>query len=104
MLRASLPERQFGHVAPDWRFIAQRFPWWGGWCSSPLKILEGFCCGIHSNRIHVLRNDFICFIAEGLFCLYNGHKTDMELYFSVGAKFNGSDWPWQIVFGENICL
>ena len=44
--------------------------------SSPLKILEGFCCGIHSNRIHVIRNDLICFIEEGLFCLYNGRKTD----------------------------
>ena len=44
--------------------------------SSPLKILEGFCCGIHSNRIHIIRNDLICFIEEGLFCLYNGSKTD----------------------------
>ena len=44
--------------------------------SSPLKILERFCCGIHSNRIHVIRNDLICFIEEGLFCLYNGRKTD----------------------------
>ena len=44
--------------------------------SSPLKSLEGFCCGIHSNRIHVIRNDLICFIEEGLFCLYNGRKTD----------------------------
>ena len=44
--------------------------------SSPLKILEVFCCGIHSNRIHVIRNDFICFIEEGLFCLYDGRKTD----------------------------
>ena len=44
--------------------------------SSPLKILEGFCCAIHSNRIHVLRNDIICVIEECLFCLYNGRKTD----------------------------
>ena len=44
--------------------------------SSPLKILEGFCCGIHSNRKHVIRNDLICFIEEGLFCLYNESKTD----------------------------
>ena len=44
--------------------------------SSPLKILEGFCRGIHSNRILVIRNDLICFIEEGLFCLYNGRKTD----------------------------
>ena len=44
--------------------------------SSPLKILEGFCCGIHSNRIHVIRNDLICFIEESLFCLYNGRKTE----------------------------
>ena len=44
--------------------------------SSPLKILEGFCCGIHSNRIHVIRNVLICFIEEGLFCLYNGSNTD----------------------------
>ena len=44
--------------------------------SSPLKILEGFCCGIHSNRIHVIRSDLICFIIEGIFCLYNGRKTN----------------------------
>ena len=44
--------------------------------SSPLKILEGFCCGIHSNCIHVIRNVLICFIEEGLFCLYNGSNTD----------------------------
>ena len=44
--------------------------------SSPLKILEGFCCAIHSNRIHVLRNDLICVIEECLFCLYNGRKAD----------------------------
>ena len=44
--------------------------------SSPLKILEGFCCGIHRNRIHVIRNVLICFIEEGLFCLYNGSNTD----------------------------
>ena len=44
--------------------------------SSPLKILEGFCGGIHSNHIHVIRNDLICFIEEGLFCLYNGRKTN----------------------------
>ena len=44
--------------------------------SSPLKILEGFCWSIHSNRIHVLRNDLICVIEECLFCLYNGRKTD----------------------------
>ena len=24
-------QKQFGHVAPDWRFIAPRSPWWGGW-------------------------------------------------------------------------
>ena len=44
--------------------------------SSPLKIFEGFCGGIHSNRIHVIRNDLTCFIEEGLFCLYNGCKTN----------------------------
>ena len=44
--------------------------------SSPLKILEGFCGGIHSNRMHVIRNDLICFIEEGLFCLYYGRKTN----------------------------
>ena len=27
---------------------------------------------------------------------------NMELYFSAGAKFKSSDWPWQTVFGENI--
>ena len=31
-------------------------------------------------------------------------QIKMELYFSVGAKFNGSDWPCQTVFGENIYL
>ena len=44
--------------------------------SSTLKILEGFCGGFHSNRMHVIRNDFICFIEEGLFCLYYGRKTN----------------------------
>ena len=44
--------------------------------SSPLKILEGFCGGIHSNRMHVIRNDLICFIEEGPFCPYYGHKTN----------------------------
>ena len=44
--------------------------------SSALKILEVFCCGIHSNRINVIRNDFICFIEEGPFCLHNGTQTD----------------------------
>ena len=24
-------QRQFGHVAPDWKFIAPHSPWWGGW-------------------------------------------------------------------------
>ena len=43
--------------------------------SSPLKILEGFYGGIHSNRMHVIRNDLICFIEEGLFCPY-GRKTN----------------------------
>ena len=43
---------------------------------SPLKILEGFCCAIHSNRIHVLKNDLICVIEECLFSLDNGRKTD----------------------------
>ena len=44
--------------------------------SSPLKILEWFCRGILSNGICVIRNALICFIIEGLFCLYNGRKTD----------------------------
>ena len=44
--------------------------------SSPLKILEGFCGGIHSNHMHVIRNDLICFIEEGLFCPYYGRKTN----------------------------
>ena len=74
--------------------------------SSPLKMLEGFCGGIHSNRMHVIRNDLICFIEEGLFCPYYGRKTNRiwNYIFQRGAKFNGSDWPWQTVFGENICL
>ena len=73
--------------------------------SSPLKILEGFCCGIHSNRKHAIRNDLICFIEKCLFCLYDGRKTDRiwNYVFQRGATFNGSDWPWQTVFGENIC-
>ena len=24
-------QRQFGHVAPEWKFIAPHSPWWGGW-------------------------------------------------------------------------
>ena len=24
-------QKQFGHAAPEWRFIAPRSPWWGGW-------------------------------------------------------------------------
>ena len=44
--------------------------------SSPLKILERFVCGIHSNRIHVMRNDLNWFIKVGLLCLYNGGKID----------------------------
>ena len=40
-----------------------------------MKLLDGFWCAIHSNRIHVTSNDFICFVEEGLICLYNGHKT-----------------------------
>ena len=44
--------------------------------SSPLKILEGFCGGIHSNRMHVIRNVLICFIEEGLFCPYYRRRTN----------------------------
>ena len=29
-------------------------------------------------------------------------QINTELYFSAGAKFNGSDWPCQTVFVENI--
>ena len=24
-------QRQFGHVAPEWKLIAPHSPWWGGW-------------------------------------------------------------------------
>ena len=44
--------------------------------SSPLTILERFWLGIHSNRIHVMRNYLNSFIEEGLFCLHDGRKTD----------------------------
>ena len=44
--------------------------------SSPLKILERFWRGIHSNHIHVMRNDLNWFIDGGLFCLHDRHKTD----------------------------
>ena len=39
------------------------------------------CCGTHSNCTHVIRNYLICFIKEGLFCLYNGRKTDRIWYY-----------------------
>ena len=41
-----------------------------------LENLKGFWRGIHSNHTHVMRNDLICFIEEGLFWLYNGRKTN----------------------------
>ena len=44
--------------------------------SSPLRHLEGFWYSINSSRVRVMRNDLIYFIEEGLFCLYNGHKTE----------------------------
>ena len=44
--------------------------------SSPLKILKRVWSGIHSNRIHVMRNDLNWFIEDGLFCLHDRHKTD----------------------------
>ena len=43
---------------------------------SPLKLLEWFWCGIHSNRIGIMRNDLICFIEKDLFYFYNERKTD----------------------------
>ena len=27
----ALLQRYFGHLAPEWRFIVPRSPWWGGW-------------------------------------------------------------------------
>ena len=55
--------------------------------SSPLKILEGFCGGIHSNHIHVIRNDLICFIEEGLFCLkMDAKQIEYGTIFFSGGK------------------
>ena len=67
--------------------------------SRPLTILEGFCCGIHSNRMHVIRNDLICFIEEGLLCLYNGRKTD-RIWNFIFQRGQSS----MIVSSENIYL
>ena len=72
--------------------------------SSPLAILAGLCCGIHTNRIQAIRNDIISFIEEGLFCLHNIRKTEYGTIFCSGGKLNCSDWPWRTVFGENIYL
>ena len=44
--------------------------------SIPLQNLERFWRGIHSNRIHVMRNGLNWFIEGGLFCLHDRHKTD----------------------------
>ena len=65
-----------------------------------LKILEGFWCGIHSNRIHVMRNDLICFIEEGLFCLDNGHQTD-GIWNYIFQRGKSSIVPGGL-FGENM--
>ena len=36
--------------------------------------------------------------------IMDAKQIEYGTIFSAGAKFNGSDWPWQTVFGENICL
>ena len=66
--------------------------------SSPLNILDGFWCGIHSNGINVMRNDLICFIEESLLCIYNGRKTDGVWNY----LFQRGQSSIVAVFGENI--
>ena len=71
--------------------------------SNPLQIVEGFWCGIHGNRIHVIRNDPICFIEYDLFYLHNGRITDgIWNYICQWRQSSSHDWPWWAVFGENI--
>ena len=43
--------KYFGHLSPEWKFIAPRSPWWGGWwerlirsIKSALKKTLGVCC------------------------------------------------------------
>ena len=38
-----LLQKQFGHLAPEWRFIAPRSPWWGGWWERLVRSLK---CGL----------------------------------------------------------
>ena len=38
-----LLQKQFGHLAPEWRFIASRSPWWGGWWERLVRSLK---CGL----------------------------------------------------------
>ena len=33
-------QKQFGHVAPDWRFIAPHSPWWGGWWERLIRSMK----------------------------------------------------------------
>ena len=55
--------------------------------SSPLKISEGFCCGIHGNRIHVIRNDLICFFKKASFAfIMDAKRIEYGTIFFSGGK------------------
>ena len=36
----SLSREQYGHLSPEWRFIAPRSPWWGGWWERLIKSVK----------------------------------------------------------------
>ena len=36
----SLSREQYGHLSPQWRFIAPRSPWWGGWWERLIKSVK----------------------------------------------------------------
>ena len=36
----SLSQEQYGHLSPEWKFIAPRSPWWSGWWESLMKSVK----------------------------------------------------------------